>query len=507
MSLPGPVSLFIQRSHKQAVVDYNKTREAGHFRTFFTNRLNYYKNGLIQLASSVSENGTIPITFINSLMDTVRESADKTRVLSTRVILYGMVKRFPDEKMENLYLDRESSPQIEDMLPGNYIPTMKGLPRKKLGNQLYNYESSKTLFEDFSSASDDHAILLSGDVVEKAKLFTGLPCVLIGRYQMNENEKSTFEVEEVHKMNVLSSLEVNDLPKLKSRKVLTISGLDFGNPKMKEHYNELIDNLSDPDSVLADVTHVFIVGHSIATEAWKTVGKLGDKPTVPKIEDEVLKVNATILSKKIYDGSGAGCKSSVVKMLEITKYIKQLDAFLCEILELFPVTIFPGGDDPGYQKPPFAGFDRELFVKAAKYKNFRCASGNSDAMIKDDSGKTCEILALSNKLQIASDDEKMRLILTGLECGQTVPGAPFPEQIDTFYTLSANSSDIPDPFMFKNCPNVVLTLNNTKKCVKITPKSDQPEASIVVQSISDFSETKTVQVLDLESYTAEYFTF
>ena len=69
------------------------------------------------------------------------------------------------------------------------------------------------------------------------------------------------------------------------------------------------------------------------------------------------------------------------------------------------------------------------------YKNFRCASGNSDAIIKDDAGTTCEILALSNKLQIASDDEKMRLILTGLECGQTVPGAPFPEQIDTFYTL------------------------------------------------------------------------
>ena len=61
--------------------------------------------------------------------------------------------------------------------------------------------------------------------------------------------------------------------------------------------------------------------------------------------------------------------------------------------------------------------------------------------------------------------------------------------------------------MFQKCPNVVFTLNNTKKCVKITPKADQPEASIFVQSISDFSETKTVQVLDLESYTAEFFTF
>lgn len=382
MSLPGPVSLFIQSSHKQAVVNYSKTREAGHFRTFFTNRLNFYKNGLEQLASSVSENGTIPITFINSLMDTVRESGDKTRVSSARVILYGMVKRFPDEIMENLYLDRESSPQIEDMLPGNYIPTMKGLPRKKLGNLAYNYESSRTLFEDFSSASDDHAILLSGDVVEKAKLFTGLPCVLIGRYKMNEHTKSTFEVEKVEKLNVLTSLEVNDLPKLKSRKILTISGLGFGNPKMQDHHNEIIDTLSDPDSVLADVSHVFIVGHSIATEAWKTVSKLGDKPTVPKIEDEVLKVNATILSKKIYDGSGAGCKSSVVKMLEITKYIKQLDAFLCEILEMFPVTIFPGGDDPGYQKPPFAGFDRELFVRAAKYMAFGKKLKNIDSVFK-----------------------------------------------------------------------------------------------------------------------------
>ena len=73
--------------------------------------------------------------------------------------------------------------------------------------------------------------------------------------------------------------------------------------------------------------------------------------------------------------------------------------------------------------------------------------------------------------------------------------------------LSSYLHNVPDPFTLSKCPNVVFTLNNTKKCTKMTPNSDNPGASIYVQSVSDFAQTKTVQILDLDSYKPEYFTF
>merc|ERR1711923_45671 len=130
------------------------------------------------------------------------------------------------------------------------------------------------------------------------------------------------------------------------------------------------------------------------------------------------KVNSTILSRKNFDVKGTGTKSNAMKLLGVGEIIREFDNFLTEVLEMFPVTLFPGGDDPGYQKPPFVGFDRELFIKAAKYKNFRCANANTDAIIRDDDGNACEILAISNKLKIDSDKENLQMILAGLESGQ-----------------------------------------------------------------------------------------
>merc|ERR1711970_44991 len=492
----GPVSQNIPIIHQKVtnVYQQNKQQEINHIRDFFKNKLNHYEPGLKKLAKKVSQNGTIQVVNIEDLFGTIQQSADKSRKTSTRVILYGLIKNFPKSVMEDIYLDRESGLQIEDMLPGNYISTVKTLPRiKKFGSEFYDYkgEDTQVWLEDFSNFNDTHFVLLKGEKIKSAGFCTGMPVVIIGRYRPkgDDNEISNFEVEDIHKLNVLADLEIENLPKLKSRKILTISGLKFGAPDMMDSYEELLDNLSDPDSVFSDVTHIFIVGHSVDEIAWKSHIKFSqENPSVPEVEDQVLKINSTVLSRKQFDckAIGSGQKSNILKLVELRKFIKQLDEFLCSLLEMFPVTIFAGGDDPGYQKPPFTGFDRELFVKAAKYKNFRCTNSNSDAVIKDDNGTACNILALSHKLQIESEEDRLKVILEGLEYATTTPGAPFPEQIDTFYSLPSYLHNVPDPFTLSKCPNIVFTLNNTKKCTKITPKSDNPEASIFVQSVCDF---------------------
>ena len=60
-----------------------------------------------------------------------------------------------------------------------------------------------------------------------------------------------------------------------------------------------------------------------------------------------------------------------------------------------------------------------------------------DAVIKDDDGEQVNILALSNELNVKGDQKKLELAVNAVRHGQTIPGAPFPEVVDNFYTLRA----------------------------------------------------------------------
>merc|ERR1712071_219752 len=515
MSLPGPLSRRLHDFHSK-VIDMKATHgplyEEGQYRTFVQNRLDYYEAGLKRLAHRLSENGTIPVEGISSINNSVTSTGKRSR--AQRIILYGIIKRVPKQAMENMYLENETHNDMEDIVPGAWVPTLSGLGRKLgLNVNTYNYSDELIYLEDYSKSTDAHSIHLSGDIAKSKAVVTGMPVVLTGRYvqQTGEEdwERAHFDVESYKTLQLLDSVEIPELPKLPGKQVLCISGLGFGDDECgaRDRLCELLSDLSDEARPYGNVTHVFIVGDLMSKKAWLPTVLPPEGATSPAIEDAVLKINASVLSRKVYNCSGESEKSSIQNEIRLAKALNEADQFLADLLEMYPVTLFSGEADGGYDKPPFTGFNRDLFTKASLYKNFRCAQGFTDAVLKDPkTDKSVQFLALSRPLKSESSAaEKMNILLAGLKHGQMVPGAPFPEVLDLYYTLTKEQNDLPDPFLIEEYPNVVLTINNSFSAGSIKKSVDMDSGEIFIQSVPEFRSTGGFSVLDLETFSSNFF--
>jgi len=488
--------------------------------------MNFFQKDLENLAEKSSESGSIPIYKISALPLSIQSVSE--RKTSQRVILYGLFKRTPKgnnfENNQNIFKLREADVDIEDVIPGNWIPTIENFKddrRKVIDQSKYEYTKEDEIFlEDFSNTNDAHEIKLVGDFLlddEKANNFivSGLPGAVIGRFN---SENSTFECEKVLFLEFESesknaeSDDMNDHPTSDNqpsvdKKLLILSNLNIGNDsisKTKLQLKKFLSNIAS-QNFYGEITNIVILGGLLSQKAWDYKDPSDNENIAPKsekIENEILKLSSLIYNKKIFDQNGEMHKKDFIfDDLKILEYLEVADWFLANLLEMFPVTLFPSKYDMGYSLPPFVGFSREIFKKSNLYKNFRCCNSCVSDMVFSDAANNsnkCNVLGFSH--EISSQNNKTKLILKSLTRGELLPGSPYPEIADFWYTNDTNSDqnknliNTPDPFLLdkNNLPNLIL-MKNSEEFI-----SGRLVNGLNVVTVPEFE--KGLVVYDLKSY-------
>ena len=161
--------------------------------------MNYFKPFLTEKISQVNENGTIPSYSIKDLPESISQikerdpSGDGAQVIkrssSKRVIIYGLLKRLPKNYKKDLFKIRNQHPNIEDVIPGHYMPGFDALEREiDIDPAKYEFDDENDLIflEDcMLNQREVTDILVEGKALREnmAKVNTGRPAVLIGRFK------------------------------------------------------------------------------------------------------------------------------------------------------------------------------------------------------------------------------------------------------------------------------------------------------------------------------------
>ena len=206
MSQPGPLSenfSFYNKQYISYLRDHGSKGVAGKYQyhTFWANRMNYFKPFLTEKISQVNENGTIPSYSIKDLPESISSIKERDpsgdfdgcqtikRSSARRVIIYGLLKRLQKNCRKDLFKIRNRHPNIEDVIPGNYMPGFDALEREvDIDPAKYEFDDENDLIfleDHMFNQREVTDILVDGkDLRENmSKVNTGRPVVLIGRFK------------------------------------------------------------------------------------------------------------------------------------------------------------------------------------------------------------------------------------------------------------------------------------------------------------------------------------
>lgn len=452
MSVPGLITRKLEVLETEILkTKHKQNTKPTDVRSFVKNRFDYYEDKLKSYAKSFNEDNTIPIVQISTLSSTV---VSHERNSSKRVIIYGLLRR--PVQPENVFLERQKNPDIEDLLAGNWIPTLKALDRKKtFDNPKYSYSEKDDVFlEDYTGETDTHSIKLIGANVYKSKaVMTCIPTVVIGRYNPKH---SYFDVETFHTLKTELKLP-RSIPKI-NNELLLFSGLNIGTPEASQLKRQLIMSIA---SGVLTPSHIVFLGGIFSPFAWSL--KDEDVSDVSKNEISSLQLKSAVFNRRIFSGDGSAKRASIFSETRLETSIKEADEFFVELCDLCPTTVFPGADDLGYNGIPFSGFSRDFFPKASLYKNFRCCLGLADMEFGSEEKLT--IMGLSSKIGIESQVDALDATCIALAHGQLLPGAPIPEKIDPWFQKAAGR----DIFMAEELPEIILIRNDSCGCFLKNP--------------------------------------
>lgn len=435
------------------------------FNNLYKSRSEKLKSRVFKMAQTkwgkTSVNGNQP-KYVNKILDV--PAASPCFVIGT---VFAEMKFKPDVLREvELSVQGHSEVGKADISKLNKI--------QQLRNECYSDPSS----DEFWLEDESGRILITGDVLEKSILVTG---IIVGFLGM-EVESGVFHAVDIAYPEYSPQMPINEEFHNNDGKLLLCSGLNINESSDRSKYeilkNWISGDLGDPRS--SEISQLLIAGNIIKASS----------------SDQV-KVSKSVKNKYSEQFTSQYNKEAML-------YADKLFENLCHTI---PVTILPGESDVVEMGLPKQPIHHSLFHNASARNNFNRLTDptwlNVNGLrILTTAGENINDLVkyLIPNLKVETEidesislDSRLRLIEDSLLWQIIAPTAP-----DTLWCYPFEEND---PFTLTETPHVYIIGNQPKFETSLVELKNKIGESITVRIISlpEFNETGQCVLLDLES--------
>ncbi|KAF7400815.1 hypothetical protein HZH66_005999 [Vespula vulgaris] len=418
--------------------------------------LDDFKRFLLSSKNCQHQFSSIYFTRLNALRDNVIQKA-KTKWAPYKVINISNLVEFQENELciitGTLYKHQELKKSTLQMLS------------KELQFCPQPLQSNYALFKNILFLEDETLrIKLTGNHMNIQSIVTGIVCAMLGRQQ----ENGTFWVEDWCFPGYSSAPSTSCISIKKSKMILLVSGLSlvnninsFGLTLLSEWIVGMAGN-SCVQKEAAHIAHVIIAGNSV-----RGFIETFDHKNYSK--------------KQKYN-------EILTKETQVATH--RLDEFLKPIVKCCCVTLMPGEFDPACHTLPQQPLHPCLLPQTIRYKSFNSATNPwvgsiGSRIIAGSSGQPIQdIMKVAN----LTENTPLAWLENTLYWRHYVPTAP--DKLPS-YPYFEN-----DPFIIKECLDIYFVGNMEEYDTKVI--SDEGHIVRLV-CIPNFSKTRTVVLLDLES--------